>query len=119
MPSPEALTDMMKATQEMSKELSSSIPATLNDPDLTLGGATAMLNVTVRYLAAIDSIYDAIESAADNGSLSDDAEEEAADFADAAHEIGMSLQQAAFERIRSLGGNANRLLASAQAEHYS
>ena len=114
----EALLDAMKAAQEMANGLSSSVSAILDSPDLTVEGATGALDAVVRYLAMIDGFFEAIETAAENETIDLELEESASDFAETAHDLGLSLQQAALDRLRSLGVNANRALASAQAEHY-
>lgn len=110
---------MMETLGTHAKSLSEDIPKALSSPDLTLPQAERILSICVQSLSSIDHLYGSVEQAEENESLDDDLLESASDFADACYELVISLQNQAFNKVRSFGGNANKLLNDLQEKHYS
>lgn len=110
---------MMETLGAHTKSLNEDLPKALAAPDLTLPQAEIILSICVQSLSSIDHLYGAVEQAEEHESIDDDLSEAASDFADACHELVMGLQSQAFEKVRSLGGNANKLLNDLQEKHYS
>lgn len=119
MPTGEAILDIVNVISEQEKVLTASVPIALKSPQLSLSHAEQLLSFCVRYLAGVDRLYDAVLGAVDDETIDDELQERASDVADTCHGAGLALQNDVFEKVRQLGGNANRMLSELQDKYSS
>ena len=106
--------EMMERIAEQANGLTAAVPIALGSEELTLSHAEQLLSFCVRYLAGVDRLYDAILEAVDEESIDEDIQDEACGVADHCHGFGLALQNDVFDKVRQLGGDANRILADLQ-----
>lgn len=119
MSSASIILEMISGLSANAKEMVRTITPLLESATLTIPDAELALATCVSFLASVDTLYDAIETASEAGDIDDDAEETASDAADSLHDFGIELQNSMFERLARMSGNAGSTLATLQDKYYS
>lgn len=119
MTSTSIILEMMNGLSANAKEMARTIVPQLEVPHLSAKDAESALAACVAFLASVDTLYDAIETASEAGDMDDDVEETASDAADSLHDFGMELQNFAIEKLAGMGANAGSILAALQGKYYT